>query len=67
MSKVSKAIPTSIIAVISSLVTIQSIVNTFFTQEVLLVFDFTPLYIVAGVGLPFSAIYGMQKIRSNSH
>lgn len=67
MSNVSKAIPTSIIGVIVALVVIQSLVNTFFPQETALIFDMSPLYVLAGVGLPGSAIYGMQKIRSNSH
>lgn len=66
MSNVSKAIPTSIIGAIVALVVIQSLVNTFFPQETSLVFDMTPLYILAGVGLPFSAMIGIQKIRSNS-
>ena len=64
MSNVSKAIPTSIIGVIVALVVIQSLVNTFFPQETSLVFDMTPLYVLAGVGLPFSALVVIQKIRS---
>lgn len=67
MSKVSKAIPTSIIGVIAALVVIQALVNTFFPQETPLIFDMTPLYIVAGVGLPFSALVGIQKLRMSKH
>lgn len=66
MSIVSKAIPTSIIGIITALVVIQSSVNTFFTQEIPLVFDMTPMYVLAGVGLPFSALVGIQKLRSKT-
>jgi len=63
MSNVSKAIPTSIIALIAILVSLQGTLNSVITLETPLSFDFTPLYVLAGVGLPMSALYGIQKLR----